>query len=63
LALPLAAGWWHDGDRRGRRDRILAYWIGRIARRYNQQGPDGVKDRRQQSRPGRRLLLSAAQPG
>ncbi len=28
-----------------------AYWIGRIARRYNQHGPDGVKDRRHQPRP------------
>jgi transposase len=28
-----------------------AYWIGRIARRYNQHGPSGVKDLRHQSRP------------
>ena len=38
-----------------------AYWIGRIARRYNQQGPDGVKDRRHQTRPGRQLLSPAQQ--
>ena len=37
-----------------------AYWIGRIARRYNQQGPHGVKDFRRRSRPSV-LLLSAAQ--
>jgi hypothetical protein len=24
----------------------LAYWIGQIARRYNTEGPDGVRDRR-----------------
>ena len=23
-----------------------AYWIGQIARRYNTEGPDGVRDRR-----------------
>jgi transposase len=28
-----------------------AYWIGRIARRYNEHGPTGVKDLRRQSRP------------
>src|SRR5690242_15275436 len=39
-----------------------AYWIGRIARRYNQHGPDGVKDLRHQSRPSI-PLLSAAQQG
>jgi transposase len=38
-----------------------AYWIGRIARRYNQHGPDGVKDLRHQTRPGRRLLTAAQQ--
>jgi transposase len=38
-----------------------AYWIGRIARRYNQHGPDGVKDLRHQIRPGRRLLTAAQQ--
>jgi uncharacterized protein YerC len=26
-----------------------AYWIGRIARRYNEHGPTGVKDLRRQS--------------
>ena len=38
-----------------------AYWIGRIARRYNQQGPDGVKDFRHQSRPSIPLLTAAQQ--
>ena len=38
-----------------------AYWIGQIARRYNQQGSDGVKDRRRQTRPGKRLLTAAQQ--
>ena len=38
-----------------------AYWIGRVARRYNQQGSDGVKDRRHQTRPGKRLLTAAQQ--
>src|SRR5258707_4597320 len=37
-----------------------AYWICRIARRYNQHGPEGVKDLRHQSRPII-PLLSAAQ--
>jgi transposase len=37
-----------------------AYWIGRIAHRYNERGPDGVKDRRHQSRPST-PLLSASQ--
>src|SRR5258705_13864642 len=37
-----------------------AYWIGRIARRYNEHGPTGVKDYRHQSRPST-LLLSASQ--
>ncbi len=36
-----------------------AYWIGQIARRYNAYGPDGVKDLRQQPRPGRQLLTAA----
>src|SRR5258708_2866341 len=40
-----------------------AYWIGRIARRYNHPGPDGVKDLRHQTRPGRRLLTTAQQDG
>ena len=38
-----------------------AYWIGRIAQRYNQQGPDGVKDLRRQPRPSSAQLLSVAQ--
>jgi transposase len=38
-----------------------AYWIGRIARRYNEHGPDGVKDQRHQARPGRPLLTAAQQ--
>lgn len=38
-----------------------AYWIGRIVRRYNQQGPDGVKDFRHQSRPSTPLLTAAQQ--
>src|SRR5258705_3204951 len=38
-----------------------AYWIGRIARRYNQQGPEGVKDLRHQSRPSIPLLSAAQQ--
>jgi hypothetical protein len=37
------------------------YWIGRIARRYNERGPDGVEDQRHQSRPGRRILTAAQQ--
>ena len=37
-----------------------AYWIGQIARRYNQQGPAGVEDRRHVL-PGRARLLSAEQ--
>src|SRR5258705_173302 len=37
-----------------------AYWIGRIARRYNECGPDGVKDQRHRARPGN-LRLTAAQ--
>src|SRR5258708_10390517 len=38
-----------------------AYWIGRIARRYNHPGPDGVKDLRHHTRPGRRLLTTPQQ--
>src|SRR5258708_11628690 len=38
-----------------------AYWIGRIARRYNQHGADGVKDRRHQSRPSTPLLTASQQ--
>jgi transposase len=30
-----------------------AYWIGQIARRYNQAGPDSVRDQRRQGRHGR----------
>jgi len=37
-----------------------AYWIGQIARCYNERGPDGVKDQRHQSRTST-LLLSASQ--
>lgn len=29
-----------------------AYWIGQIARRYNRDGPDGMRDRRIPSRGG-----------
>lgn len=38
-----------------------AYWIGCIARRYNEQGPDGVKDLRHQSRPSTPLLSVSQQ--
>src|SRR5260221_10240710 len=38
-----------------------AYWIGRSLRRYNQHGPDGVKDLRRQSRPSTRLLARSQQ--
>jgi transposase len=38
-----------------------AYWIGRIARRYNQHGSAGVTDRRHQSRPSTPLLSAAQQ--
>lgn len=38
-----------------------AYWIGRIAQRYNQHGPDGVKDLRHQSRPSIPLLSGTQQ--
>jgi transposase len=34
--------------------------VGQIARRYNQQGPDGVEDRRHQAR-GRAPTLTAEQ--
>src|SRR5215469_6870564 len=37
-----------------------AYWIGRIARRYNEHGSDGVKDRRHQT-PRSTPLLSGSQ--
>jgi transposase len=38
-----------------------AYWIGRIARRYNQHGPNGVNDLRHQSRPSIPLLSASQQ--
>jgi transposase len=38
-----------------------AYWIARIARRYNQHGPAGIKDLRRQSRPSMPLLSAALQ--
>ena len=38
-----------------------AYWIGHIARRYNEHGPHGVKDRRHQSRPNTPLLSASQQ--
>src|SRR5258707_655033 len=38
-----------------------AYWIGRIARRYNECGPDSVKDLRHQSRPSIPLLHASQQ--
>lgn len=38
-----------------------AYWIGQIARRYNEQGPEGIKDRQHQVRLGRQLLTAAQQ--
>jgi transposase len=37
-----------------------ACWVGQIAHRYNQAGPDGVRDQRRQRR-ARRPLLSEAQ--
>ena len=37
-----------------------AYWIGQIARRYNREGPDGVRDRRHAAQE-RRLLLAPEQ--
>src|SRR5258705_12356809 len=40
-----------------------AYWIGRIARRYNEHGPTGVKDYRHQSRPSTLLLSASHQDG
>ena len=35
-----------------------AYWIGQIARRYNDEGPDGVRDRRHRTKTGPPALLS-----
>src|SRR5262249_7435078 len=37
-----------------------AYWIGQIAKRYNEDGPEGVADRRHQW-PGGKPLLSEEQ--
>jgi transposase len=37
-----------------------AYWIGQIARRYNREGPDGVRDKRHRA-GRRRYLLSEGQ--
>jgi transposase len=39
-----------------------AYWIGQIARRYNTDGPEGVRDRRHSAQEPR-LLLPPAQQG
>jgi transposase len=38
-----------------------AYWIGQIARRYNDEGPAGVEDRRHQTHTGRPLVPAALQ--
>src|SRR5262249_31805111 len=38
-----------------------SHWIGHIARRYNEHGPDGVKDCRHQSRPSIPLLSAMQQ--
>src|SRR5271166_2226554 len=38
-----------------------AYWIGRIARRYNEHSPAGVNDLRHQSRPSAPLLSALQQ--
>jgi transposase len=40
-----------------------AYWIGQIARRYNRDGPDGVRDGRHGARERRLLLLPEEQRG
>jgi hypothetical protein len=39
-----------------------AYWIGQIARRYNRDGPDGVRDRRHTMCTGRPDLPAAQLP-
>lgn len=39
-----------------------AYWIGQIARRYNADGPDGVRDRRHSRSTGRPELPVAQLP-
>jgi hypothetical protein len=36
-----------------------AYWIGQIARRYNRDGPDGMRDRRQRMGPEQHVLPPA----
>jgi transposase len=38
-----------------------AYWIGQIARRFNEVGPEGVQDRRHRFRTGNTLLSEARQ--
>jgi transposase len=38
-----------------------AYWIGQIARRYNEQGEAGVLDRRRPGHPAHNTLLTSAQ--
>src|SRR5215472_9337411 len=38
-----------------------AYWIGQLARRYNEAGPTGVEDRRHQARGRRAGVLTAEQ--
>jgi hypothetical protein len=38
-----------------------AYWIGQIARRYNEHGAEGVQDRRHQTRTGIPLLSEQQQ--
>lgn len=37
------------------------YWIGRLAKRYNEQGPDGMRDRRHTDSRRAPLALSAEQ--
>lgn len=45
--LPLSASVRLDRNGGGARDGLLCmYWIGQMARGYNLQGPDGVRDRR-----------------
>ncbi|MGO8951648.1 MAG: helix-turn-helix domain-containing protein [Ktedonobacterales bacterium] len=38
-----------------------AYWIGQMARRYNREGPDGVRDRRHRPKAGTPLLSQVRQ--
>lgn len=40
-----------------------AYWIGQIARRFNDEGEEGLVNHRKQSRSNRHLLLTDAQLG